>query len=110
MHAAQTYREQLLADRLAGGGKALAGGLPSRRAAARATSRWWPSPKRSRLRLRRCCRAWVCYDLGENRPQELWRKAAMPCRATVRWHLIGHLQRNKIERTLPLVRTHPFGG
>jgi PLP dependent protein len=40
--------------------------------------------------------------LGENRPQELWRKAAaLP--ATVRWHLIGHLQRNKIERTLPLV-------
>jgi pyridoxal phosphate enzyme (YggS family) len=41
-------------------------------------------------------------DLGENRPQELWRKAAaLP--PTVSWHLIGHLQRNKIERTLPLV-------
>jgi len=41
-------------------------------------------------------------DLGENRPQELWRKAAaLP--PTVRWHLIGHLQRNKIEQTLPLV-------
>ena len=41
-------------------------------------------------------------DFGESRPQELWRKAAaLP--ATVRWHLIGHLQRNKIERTLPLV-------
>ncbi len=41
-------------------------------------------------------------DLGENRPQELWRKAAeLP--ANVHWHLIGHLQRNKIERTLPLV-------
>ena len=41
-------------------------------------------------------------DLGESRPQELWRKAAaLP--ATVRWHLLGHLQRNKIERTLPLV-------
>jgi pyridoxal phosphate enzyme (YggS family) len=40
-------------------------------------------------------------DLGENRPQELWRKAAaLPA---VRWHLVGHLQRNKIERTLPLV-------
>jgi len=40
-------------------------------------------------------------DLGENRPQELWKKAAaIP---GVRWHLIGHLQRNKIERTLPLV-------
>jgi pyridoxal phosphate enzyme (YggS family) len=45
-------------------------------------------------------------DLGENRPQELWRKAsALP--ASVRWHLIGHLQRNKVERTLPLVhRVH----
>jgi uncharacterized pyridoxal phosphate-containing UPF0001 family protein len=33
--------------------------------------------------------------LGESRPQELWRKsAALP--ASVRWHLIGHLQRNKI--------------
>ena len=41
-------------------------------------------------------------DLGESRPQELWRKAAaLP--AGVRWHLVGHLQRNKIERTLPLV-------
>ncbi len=42
-------------------------------------------------------------DLGENRPQELWRKAEILPRS-VRWHLIGHLQRNKIERTLPLVR------
>jgi uncharacterized pyridoxal phosphate-containing UPF0001 family protein len=41
-------------------------------------------------------------DLGENRPQELWRKAAV-LPASVRWHLIGHLQRNKVERTLPLV-------
>ncbi len=42
-------------------------------------------------------------DLGENRPQELWRKGpSLP--ATVRWHLIGHLQRNKIARTVPLVR------
>lgn len=41
-------------------------------------------------------------DLGENRPQELWRKApALP--RSVRWHLIGHLQRNKVERTVPLV-------
>jgi pyridoxal phosphate enzyme (YggS family) len=41
-------------------------------------------------------------NLGENRPQELWKKAAqLP--GAIRWHLIGHLQRNKIERTLPLV-------
>ena len=42
------------------------------------------------------------HDLGESRPQELWRKAAVLA-APVRWHLIGHLQRNKIERTLPLI-------
>jgi PLP dependent protein len=41
------------------------------------------------------------FDLGENRPQELWRKAALL--PPVRWHLIGHLQRNKVEQTLPLV-------
>ncbi|HMP57715.1 MAG TPA: YggS family pyridoxal phosphate-dependent enzyme [Gemmatales bacterium] len=41
-------------------------------------------------------------DLGESRPQELWRKAAAVT-APVRWHLVGHLQRNKIDRTLPLV-------
>jgi pyridoxal phosphate enzyme (YggS family) len=41
-------------------------------------------------------------DLGESRPQELWRKAGL-LPQSVRWHLIGHLQRNKIERTLPLV-------
>jgi pyridoxal phosphate enzyme (YggS family) len=40
-------------------------------------------------------------DLGESRPQELWRKAAAVVGA--RWHLVGHLQRNKVERTLPLV-------
>ncbi|MBI1913506.1 MAG: YggS family pyridoxal phosphate-dependent enzyme [Planctomycetes bacterium] len=40
--------------------------------------------------------------LGENRPQQLWRKAAL-LPSTVHWHLIGHLQRNKIEQTLPLV-------
>jgi hypothetical protein len=43
----------------------------------------------------------VC-DLAESRPQELWRKASLLPK-NVRWHLIGHLQRNKIERTLPLV-------
>jgi pyridoxal phosphate enzyme (YggS family) len=38
-------------------------------------------------------------DLGESRPQELWKKAAVVKGA--HWHLIGHLQRNKIEQTLP---------
>jgi pyridoxal phosphate enzyme (YggS family) len=41
-------------------------------------------------------------DLGENRPQELWRKA-VALSGPIRWHLIGHLQRNKVERTVPLV-------
>ncbi|MFN7732877.1 MAG: YggS family pyridoxal phosphate-dependent enzyme [Pirellula sp.] len=43
-----------------------------------------------------------CIDLGESRPQSLWDKAAqLP--NSVRWHLIGHLQRNKCKRTLPLL-------
>jgi PLP dependent protein len=57
-----------------------------------------------------------CHDLGESRPQGLWAKAESihrraaeltnqpePEHSEVRWHLIGHLQRNKIRRTLPLV-------
>lgn len=48
-----------------------------------------------------------CCDLGESRPQELWRKhawfAAHPSQPTVRWHLVGHLQRNKLARTVPLL-------
>jgi pyridoxal phosphate enzyme (YggS family) len=40
-------------------------------------------------------------NLGESRPQELWHKAAVVSGAS--WHLVGHLQRNKIERILPLV-------
>jgi pyridoxal phosphate enzyme (YggS family) len=41
-------------------------------------------------------------DLAENRPQELWRRAAL-LGPPVRWHFVGHLQRNKVERTVPLV-------
>ena len=50
-----------------------------------------------------------CTNLGESRPQELWRKtgevasATVPSPRTIHWHLIGHLQRNKVARTLPLV-------
>jgi PLP dependent protein len=44
-----------------------------------------------------------CHELGESRPQQLWEKAAAMADLPVRWHLIGHLQRNKLRRTLPLV-------
>ena len=44
-----------------------------------------------------------CRDLGESRPQALWDKAAALAGLPVKWHLVGHLQRNKIRRTLPLV-------
>src|SRR4051794_14185765 len=44
-------------------------------------------------------------DLGENYPQELWGKvAALADLPAIRWHLIGHLQGNKVRRTLPMVR------
>jgi len=45
-------------------------------------------------------------DLGENYPQELWRKVESLAKLEepVRWHLIGHLQTNKARRTMPLVR------
>ncbi|MFO0946319.1 MAG: YggS family pyridoxal phosphate-dependent enzyme [Planctomycetota bacterium] len=43
-------------------------------------------------------------DVGENRPQSLWRKYVhLP--HDLRWHLIGHLQTNKVRRTLPLVHS-----
>ncbi len=44
-----------------------------------------------------------CRDLGENRPQDLWRKAEQLRDRPIHWHMIGHLQRNKARRTLPLV-------
>jgi pyridoxal phosphate enzyme (YggS family) len=44
-------------------------------------------------------------DLAESRPQAVWAKAAALATAepAARWHLIGHLQRNKVRRTLPLL-------
>lgn len=55
-----------------------------------------------------CLVAAGCRDLGENRPQTLWQKAQwMQQQASapdsIRWHMIGHLQRNKIRRTVPLL-------
>lgn len=48
-----------------------------------------------------------CYDLGENRPQLLGEKAGA-LTGPIRWHQIGHLQRNKVRRLLavnPLVHS-----
>ena len=44
-------------------------------------------------------------DLAESRPQALWAKAEALAGVVPppRWHLVGHLQRNKIRRTLPLL-------
>jgi len=41
-------------------------------------------------------------DVGENRVQELDAKVAEIGRGAVRWHLIGHLQRNKAARAVAL--------
>ncbi len=46
-----------------------------------------------------------CSNLAESRPQILWEKAASLSDLQVNWHLIGHLQRNKVKRTLPWVAT-----
>lgn len=52
-----------------------------------------------------------CSDLGESRPQELWRKAEQLADIPISWHLIGPLQTNKIRRTLPVVSLiHSIGG
>ncbi|MGC3966315.1 MAG: YggS family pyridoxal phosphate-dependent enzyme [Pirellulales bacterium] len=44
-----------------------------------------------------------CRDLGESRPQQLWDKAATLADPNIRWHMIGHLQRNKVRRTVELL-------
>lgn len=41
-------------------------------------------------------------DLGENRVAELEQKIEQLGRAAARWHFVGHLQRNKVRRALPL--------
>ncbi len=45
-----------------------------------------------------------CRALGESRPQALWDKASQTEDLNIDWHSIGHLQRNKIKRTLPLIQ------
>lgn len=43
-----------------------------------------------------------CRDFGESREQELLDKAAqLP--SDIRWHFIGHLQRNKVKKIIPVV-------
>ena len=47
-----------------------------------------------------------CRVLGENRPQSLWEKFAWfaeHAEHPVEWHMIGHLQRNKVRRTLSCI-------
>jgi len=46
-----------------------------------------------------------CRDLAESRPQALWAKAEALAgvEPPPRWHLVGHLQRNKVRRTIGLV-------
>jgi PLP dependent protein len=44
-------------------------------------------------------------DVGESRPQQLLERAQelRGAHAPIRWHLIGHLQRNKVRKILPAV-------
>jgi pyridoxal phosphate enzyme (YggS family) len=44
-------------------------------------------------------------ELAESRPQAIWSKAEALAGSSPapRWHLIGHLQRNKVRRTIPLL-------
>jgi len=44
-----------------------------------------------------------CPILGESRPQQLFEKASSSELSRATWHMIGHLQRNKVRRVLPLV-------
>jgi uncharacterized pyridoxal phosphate-containing UPF0001 family protein len=44
-----------------------------------------------------------CHDLGESRPQVLWPKHEELSDLEIRWHQIGHLQRNKLRKTQPIV-------
>ncbi len=51
--------------------------------------------------LTRALTAAGCRDLGESRPQLMWQKSqAMQDVTPLSWHMIGHLQRNKVRRSL----------
>jgi pyridoxal phosphate enzyme (YggS family) len=62
--------------------------------------------KKSPLEWIRPLVACGAHDLGENYPQELWKKheALAGLGDEIRWHLIGHLQSNKVKKTFPMVR------
>ena len=44
-----------------------------------------------------------CRNFGENRPQVLWEKADKLSDCDISWHMIGHLQTNKVKRSLPMI-------
>lgn len=44
-----------------------------------------------------------CRHFGESRPQVLWEKAEALTDCDINWHMIGHLQTNKVKKTLPLI-------
>lgn len=46
-----------------------------------------------------------CDELGESRPQHLISKVEAFSDQPIQWHMIGHLQRNKVRKVLPLVST-----
>lgn len=48
----------------------------------------------------RCLFEAGCVNLGENRPQVVWEKTTALADLPIRWHMIGHLQRNKVKRTV----------
>ena len=42
-----------------------------------------------------------CHHLGESRPQVLLEKQQALSDLPIHWHMIGHLQRNKVKRVIP---------
>ena len=59
------------------------------------------------LRVIRLLPSLGIFDVGENRPQEIRRRSSACADLPLRWHMIGHLQRNKIDAVVPrVVRIH----
>ncbi len=68
------------------------------------TSRSWQLPSLFLLRLRPCLWNWACFTWGRAGLSSWRKRAVLP--KSIHWHLVGHLQRNKIERTLPVHLIH----